>query len=82
MSFARWLRNLKSACHLGPTAGHRRQAASSRPAALYRPRLEALEDRIVPSQTPLSAAQPNIVFIMSDDQDAATMQYMPRVQEL
>ena len=29
-----------------------------------------------------SAAQPNIVFIMSDDQDIATMQYMPRVQEL
>ena len=29
-----------------------------------------------------AAAQPNIVFIMSDDQDVATMQYMPRVQEL
>jgi N-acetylglucosamine-6-sulfatase len=28
------------------------------------------------------SAQPNIVFIMSDDQDVATMQYMPRVQEL
>jgi len=27
-------------------------------------------------------AQPNIVFIMSDDQDIATVQYMPRVQEL
>src|SRR5687767_7256007 len=27
-------------------------------------------------------AQPNIVFIMSDDQDIATMQYMPQVQEL
>jgi arylsulfatase A-like enzyme len=36
-----------------------------------------MEDRSVPS-----AAQPNIVFIMSDDQDVATMQYMPRVQEL
>ena len=29
-----------------------------------------------------AATQPNIVFIMSDDQDIATMQYMPRVQEL
>jgi N-acetylglucosamine-6-sulfatase len=29
-----------------------------------------------------AAAQPNIVFIMSDDQDIETMQYMPRVQEL
>jgi N-acetylglucosamine-6-sulfatase len=28
------------------------------------------------------AAQPNIVFIMSDDQDIETMQYMPRVQLL
>jgi N-acetylglucosamine-6-sulfatase len=42
-----------------------------------RPQLQALEHRTVPS-----AAQPNIVFIMSDDQDVATMQYMPRVQEL
>ncbi len=32
--------------------------------------------------SPAFAAQPNIVFIMSDDQDMATMQYMPRVQEL
>jgi N-acetylglucosamine-6-sulfatase len=38
--------------------------------------IEALEDRLVPS------GQPNIVFIMSDDQDVGTMQYMPRVQEL
>ena len=30
----------------------------------------------------MPAAQPNIVFIMTDDQDIATMQYMPRVQEL
>jgi arylsulfatase A-like enzyme len=38
--------------------------------------IEALEDRLVPS------GQPNIVFIMTDDQDVGTMQYMPRVQEL
>jgi arylsulfatase A-like enzyme len=38
--------------------------------------VEALEDRRV-----LSAA-PNIVFIMSDDQDTETLQYMPRLQEL
>jgi arylsulfatase A-like enzyme len=38
--------------------------------------IEALEDRLVPT------AQPNIVFIMTDDQDVRTMQYMPRVQEL
>jgi arylsulfatase A-like enzyme len=29
---------------------------------------------------PASAVQPNIVFIMSDDQDIATIEYMPRVQ--
>ena len=38
--------------------------------------IESLEDRLVPS------GQPNIVFIMSDDQDVETMRYMPRVQEL
>ena len=38
---------------------------------------EQLEDRSVPS-----AAQPNIVFIMSDDQDIGTVRFMPRVQEL
>ena len=77
MSFTRWLRNLKSVGQLGTTAGNSRPATRSRPAARYRPRLEVLEDRTVPS-----AAQPNIVFIMTDDQDIATMQYMPRVQEL
>jgi N-acetylglucosamine-6-sulfatase len=77
MSFARWLRNRKSAGHPGPTAANSRPAARSRPDTRSRPRLETLEHRTVPS-----AAQPNIVFIMSDDQDVATMQYMPRVQEL
>jgi N-acetylglucosamine-6-sulfatase len=76
MSFTHLLQNLKSVCHLGTTAG------KSRPEARYRPRLEVLEPRIALSHTPLSDAQPNIVFIMSDDQDIATMQYMPRVQEL
>ena len=69
MSFTRWLRNVQSR--------HIRPATRSRSAARYRPQLEVLEHRTVPS-----AAQPNIVFIMSDDQDIATLQYMPRVQEL
>ncbi len=80
MSFTRWLRNLKSV--FGTIAGHSRPATRSRPAARCRPNLEVLEARTVPSHTPLLAAQPNIVFIMSDDQDVETMQYMPRVQEL
>jgi N-acetylglucosamine-6-sulfatase len=41
-----------------------------------------LEDRLVFSHAPVTETQPNIVFIMSDDQDIATMQYMPRVQAL
>src|SRR5262245_33807979 len=38
--------------------------------------VEALEDRLVPS------AQPNFLFILSDDQDTETLRYMPRLQEL
>jgi N-acetylglucosamine-6-sulfatase len=38
--------------------------------------IEALEDRLVPT------AQPNIVFIMADDLDVHSVQFMPRVQEL
>ena len=38
--------------------------------------IEVLEDRLAP------AGLPNIVFIMTDDQDVGTMPYMPRVQEL
>jgi predicted outer membrane repeat protein len=49
MSFTRWLRNWRSPWHLGTTAGKRRQAGRSRPAACFRPRLEALEDRLTPS---------------------------------
>lgn len=82
MSFTRWLRNLKPICRLGKTAGNSRPAARSRPVARYRPRPEVLEARIVLSHAPLPDTQPNIVFIMSDDQDVETMQYMPRVQEL
>lgn len=80
MSFTRWLRNLKSAGHLGTAASN--PAARSRSRARYRPRLEVLEDRSVPSHTPVAAAPPNFVFILSDDQDAATVEYMPRLQEL
>lgn len=49
MAFTRWLRNLKSICPLGMTAASSRSAVHSRPAARYRPRLEVLEDRTVPS---------------------------------
>src|SRR5688572_3032919 len=76
MSFPRWLRNLKSGGHFGLPSGH------SRPAPHYQPRFEVLEDRSVPSHTPLPAAKPNFVFILTDDQDTATVQYMPRLQEL
>jgi arylsulfatase A-like enzyme len=77
MSFTWWLRNLNPVARLAAPAGLPRRAARPKPAARCRPRFEVLEDRAVPSAT-----QPNIVFIMSDDQDVETMQYMPRVQEL
>jgi N-acetylglucosamine-6-sulfatase len=48
-----------------------------RTATRFRPQFESLETRTV-----LSVAQPNIVFIMTDDQDISTIQYMPRVQAL
>ena len=37
---------------------------------------ETLEHRLVPT------ARPNIIFIMTDDQDVGSIQYMPRVQQL
>jgi arylsulfatase A-like enzyme len=77
MSLTSWLRNLKSVGRPGATAARGRTAAAPKPGARFRPRVEALEDRSVPS-----AAQPNIVFIMTDDQDVESMRYMPRVQEL
>ena len=43
MSIRRWLRNRQSAGRLGATVGN------ARPAARYRPRLEALENRTLPS---------------------------------
>jgi arylsulfatase A-like enzyme len=43
---------------------------------------ETLEARTVLAHASVPDAQPNIVFIMSDDQDIETVQYMPRVQEL
>jgi hypothetical protein len=57
MSFTRWLRNLKSARpHRGAAGKHRAPARS-------RPRLEALEDRCLPSTltvtTPLDEVNPN-----------------------
>lgn len=55
----------------------RKTTRHRRPAARLRLQFETLETRTV-----LSATQPNIVFIMTDDQDVTTMQYMPRVQEL
>ena len=71
MLFSSWLRSLTR------TFRSRTAAVKPRPAANCRPRVEALEDRSVPSAT-----QPNFVFILTDDQDVGTMQYMPRVQEL
>jgi predicted outer membrane repeat protein len=46
MVFPRWLRNL-------PFTGHRR-TGQPRPAVRFRPRLEALEERWLPSQIPLT----------------------------
>lgn len=74
----------------GPRRAARRRA---RRQAAHRS-IEALEARVLMSATHAAgdatvghvegdaAARPNFVFILTDDQDAATMQYMPRVQEL
>lgn len=70
MSITNWLRKLKSARRPRATGLPRRRTD-------FRPLLENLEHRVVPS-----TAQPNIVFILSDDQEVESMQYMPRVQEL
>ena len=82
MPFTRWLRDLKNTGRLTSTGKRNLATRRARRAELFRPQLEALEARVVLSHAPVAAAQPNIVFIMSDDQDVATMQYMPRVQEL
>src|SRR5947209_9915502 len=49
MGFSSWLRNLQSAWPLGRNGGRGRPARRCRPATSYRPRLEALEDRWLPS---------------------------------
>jgi N-acetylglucosamine-6-sulfatase len=61
---------------IAPPRADRRLHHRGRPSR--RLALEQLESRQLLSAT----TQPNIVFIMSDDQDVATMQYMPQVQEL
>src|SRR4051794_5012307 len=48
MGFTSWLCNLKSACDLG-RAGRTRQPLRRKAGSRIRPRLEALEDRTVPS---------------------------------
>src|SRR3954467_10517108 len=48
MGFTSWLCNLKSACDLS-RAGRTRQPLRRKPESRFRPRLEVLEDRTVPS---------------------------------
>ncbi len=55
MSFTRWLRNLQSFCHLDTTTWKSRRAARSAPAKRARLQLETLEDRIVPSFSPVAS---------------------------
>jgi arylsulfatase A-like enzyme len=55
----------------------KRKTGHPRRSARIQLQFESLETRAV-----LSVAQPNIVFIMTDDQDISTMQYMTRVKEL
>jgi ribosomal protein L35AE/L33A len=52
MSFTSWLRNLRSFWHLGTTTRKSRRAARCAPAKRFRPQLEGLEDRVVPSFSP------------------------------
>jgi arylsulfatase A-like enzyme len=59
------------------TSWLRKRTGHRRTSARFRPQFESLETR-----TLLSVAQPNIVLMMSDDQDVATMQYMPQVRAL
>src|SRR5262245_4173694 len=49
MSLTSWLRNLHTAWHRRPKEGGSRRSGGSGPAARLRPRLEALEDRLLPS---------------------------------
>lgn len=49
MSFTNWLRSLRSFCRLGTTARKSRRAARCGPAKHFRPHLECIEDRCLPS---------------------------------
>src|SRR4051812_37793965 len=53
MSFASWLRNLRSAVALGPVQGKHRRQRSLR-ATTHRPWIEVLEDRCLLSFSPLA----------------------------
>src|SRR5262249_35750823 len=49
MSFSNWLRNLQSVCRLVTTSRKNRRASRSGTAKPFRPHLEVLEDRALPS---------------------------------
>lgn len=53
MPFTRWLRNLQSVIGLSATSRKSRRAARRRPTKCSRPQLEALEDRLTPSFSPV-----------------------------
>jgi hypothetical protein len=46
------------------------------------PSMESLESRRLYSASPADVPRPNFVFILTDDLDAESVQYMPKVQEL
>src|SRR5436309_2911519 len=49
MSFTSWLRNLRSILTRGRAKSYDRLRSASVPASRFRPRVEALEDRTVPT---------------------------------
>jgi uncharacterized protein (TIGR03118 family) len=75
MSLHSWLQNLRSG--LAPGRGHRRRPRRS---ATYRPRLEILEDRTVPSgyqQTNLVGSQPGIAHFTDPNLNGWGMSSLP-----
>ena len=54
MSFTNWLRNLRTALTRN-SAAHSRKKTTRQPSYGFRPMLESLEDRVVPSATLLTA---------------------------
>jgi uncharacterized protein (TIGR03118 family) len=75
MSFHRWLQNLR--CALAPGQGHRRRP---RQTAAHRPRLEVLEDRMVPSgyqQINLVGYQPGMAHFTDPNLNGWGMTSMP-----